>query len=54
MKKKMKIPKSLKKHIRGEKARIRRTTQSFDEQIKLIEELYLRVGVTERKKDEHK
>ncbi len=37
---KKKLPKSLRKHIRKEKARIRRQVFDFKEQEKLIDELY--------------
>ena len=45
MKKKMKIPKSLKKYIRKEKAQIRRLTFDIGEQRKAIQELYHKVGL---------
>ncbi len=37
-----KLPKSIRKHIRREKARIRREILSFEEQKKLIHDLYAR------------
>lgn len=39
-KKKIKLPKGIRKHIRQEKARIRREVLDIDEQKKLIDELY--------------
>jgi len=40
---KKKIPKSLRKYIRKEKARIRREVLDFKEQEKLINELYQKI-----------
>jgi len=37
---KKKLPKSVRKHIRREKARIRRETSDFNKQKELIEQLY--------------
>lgn len=42
---KKKLPKSIKKYIRQEKARIRREVLDIEEQEKLIKELYRRFGV---------
>jgi len=43
MKKKKKLPKSLRKYIRGEKARLRRQFLNLAEQEKQIEEMYKRI-----------
>lgn len=54
MKEKIKISKSFRKYIRAEKARIRRGEENFDEQRKLIEKLYQKIGIAVKQKDEDK
>jgi hypothetical protein len=48
--KRKRMPKGLRKHIRQEKARIRRETLDFKKQEELIKEIYQKVS----KKDEDK
>jgi len=54
MKKKMKIPKSVKIYIRREKANIRRAASGEEERYKLVQELYARLGLLVQAKDENK
>jgi hypothetical protein len=54
MKKKMNIPKSVKIYIRREKANIRRGNSGREEQYKLVQELYERLGFLVKAKDENK
>ena len=51
---KVKMPNSLRKFIRLEKARIRRSFSDIKEQEKQIEELYKKSVKTEKPKDENK
>ena len=51
---KKKMPNSLRKFIRLEKARIRRTFSDIKEQEKQIEELYKKLVKTEKKENENK
>ena len=44
-KKKMRLPKSIRKHIREEKARIRREVLDLEEQKRLIRELYEKFNI---------
>jgi len=46
---KRKLPKSLRKYIRREKARIRREVLNLREQEKLIQELYQKIASEQRK-----
>lgn len=46
-----KLPKSVKKYLRKEKARIRREVFDVKEREKLIKELYQKVGVLSPQKD---
>jgi len=54
MKKKMKIPKSVKIYIRRQKADIRRAASGEEERYKLVQELYARLGLLTQAKDENK
>lgn len=52
---KKKLPKSLRKYIRKEKARIHRDVLDVKEQKKLIDELYQKISKSNKiKKDENK
>ena len=48
------MPNSLRKYIRLEKARIRRSFSDIKEQKRLIDEIYKKLVKTENKKDENK
>ena len=49
-----KLPKSIRKYIRKEKARIRREILDFKEQKRLIEELYKQFVPSQQTKEERK
>ena len=51
---KIKMPRALRKHIRLEKARIRRSFSDIKVQEKLIDELYQKPIKPENKKNENK
>lgn len=53
-KKKVKIPKSIKKHIRSEKMRIRRTVSDFEEQKKRVQEVYEKFGLVMKTEHDNK
>ncbi len=49
---KNKLPKSLRKHIRSEKARIRRGVLDLQKQTELIGDMYKKISATHQKKQQ--
>jgi len=50
----VKIPQSIKKHIRSEKMRIRHAFSDFEEQKKRIQEVYEKLGLLNKTEHDNK